>query len=666
MGGIPFVVEHGWWIAKLLVGVCGVLGMVAFQLWCRLRERSQLGRERIARSRDVGSLGAGISTITGTLRGRAATAYAENGKVICERTTELVLESDGQRVELRGDVQVVGATRTAASRCRIPRGFLAVTERGAWRALEVRDGDPVIATGALTNIASGESADYREHAGRWVMEPRTTVPVIELFAARPRVSPPIVHPVRLALALAVSAGLGYLALWGAGAWLVRGAHRAGHAPLYAIDPSSKLALASALPHVRGEALDELSRRMQRDYARTDDVVETRFRLAELIGGCRARAALELAEQHFGEALVTAHACGDREHEVDALIYLGRYKSALRVGPVTPEQRALTAIVTGNWGAAAVVADELAHHGHAHTVDARYLCLGDWFREKAGERPRLEHASYAPVTCQIILALHQTGDARLSLLRAARSNPDMSQIAAIDLADDLAWAFGDPEQPLRGDSMPSISVLLGEDRLHRARPWLASGAISLRGDATGWAERAVRDAIHGDTLAADADLRHAEGLDNALEHVDLEGLRIAIGLHSSQPLSAAGRNPLAKLVDLRTGANVPYGGDGAALARSIVEMHPTWETNAGSLLATVPRMQLNTGELALALHGFLDPRATDLRHMPFDLLAEAAIRRDLARMAGDEPYALRWQATIDLQLPVLDDPDRLLALLVWEN
>lgn len=43
-----------------------------------------------------------------------------------------------------------------------------------------------------------------------------------------------------------------------------------------------------------------------------------------------------------------------------------------------------------------------------------------------------------------------------------------------------------------------------------------------------------------------------------------------------------------------------------------------------------------------------------------------LRRDLARLAGDEAEARRWQAVIDGQLPVLLDPQKMTALLLWES
>src|SRR3569623_1107056 len=147
MGHLPFLVVHGRAISALLVASGGVLGVRAVRLFRTKIASCVIEGERISRGRDVGALAAGKATIKGRLRGRAATAVADDADVINERSDALRLDVGGTSVALHGDVQVIAGTRTQASWRGIPGGFVAKQGRGDWRAYELNDGDEVIATG---------------------------------------------------------------------------------------------------------------------------------------------------------------------------------------------------------------------------------------------------------------------------------------------------------------------------------------------------------------------------------------------------------------------------------------------------------------------------------------------------------------------------------------
>jgi len=52
---------------------------------------------------------------------------------------------------------------------------------------------------------------------------------------------------------------------------------------------------------------------------------------------------------------------------------------------------------------------------------------------------------------------------------------------------------------------------------------------------------------------------------------------------------------------------------------------------------------------------------------FDIIEDAAMRRDLLRLAGDSATAERWQRIVAAQLAMLDgDRDKLIALLLWRH
>lgn len=161
MAHLPFTVVHGRMISGVLVATGGVLGVLAVRLLRGRSERAFVAYQRKKRVGAAGALVAGRATIRGQLRGRAAMAVSHDGTAIRERSDELVLDVNGTLVEIRGDVDVAGGTRAKASWRQGPPGLVAKQARDAWRAYEVRDGDDVIATGELANVAGGTDGTYR-------------------------------------------------------------------------------------------------------------------------------------------------------------------------------------------------------------------------------------------------------------------------------------------------------------------------------------------------------------------------------------------------------------------------------------------------------------------------------------------------------------------------
>src|SRR3569623_500403 len=307
MGHLPFLVVHGRAISALLVASGGVRGVMAVRLFRTKIAAGVSEGERSSRGRDGGARAAGKATNKGRLRGRAATAVADNADVINERSDALSLDVGGNSVELRGDVEVIAGTRTQASWRGIPRGFVAKQARGEWRAYELKDGDEVIATGKLENEAGTTDGAYRDAAGGWVMKPADKV--VELCATKPVVQAPALHPLRVVGIGAAFALLAYVILWGIGGKLV----------------DNHPELASAFPHVRGAALEQLDNDLEVRRPRSEDVLEQRLELAEMRYGCVERARLEGREELYDREL--ADACGDPSATIDALAHLGRYKEA---------------------------------------------------------------------------------------------------------------------------------------------------------------------------------------------------------------------------------------------------------------------------------------------------------------------------------------------------
>jgi tetratricopeptide (TPR) repeat protein len=692
MSRLPFVVVHGWWISKVLVVACGALALLVAWLFARRKEHRRVARERAKRGEVVVGLKAGQVTIHGKLRGRAATAFGDIGRIVRERSDEVVLDVDGQSVVLRGEIEVVAGTRAAATRRGVPPGFVTHTASGPWRAYAVGDGDEVFATGKLSNVAGSAEGAYRDSAGQWVLEPPTTPPVIELYAARPPTPLPPFAVVRIVAITAIWSLVGYGGL----AWLgTRLVDSAKHAPREHVRevPFAGLALAAALPHVRSAALEELDWQMRSNYARTDDVLAMRFQLAELRGGCSARAELENEEEHYDEALATATSCGDASQQIDALVHLGRYAEAAALLPKDsrpdPDRLALISIATGRWSDAASAADDMIrrHDDASEDADDRYRCLAAWFRIKAGQPAKLLEDVGAPGngTCAVVRAMLAPPAERTRAMETA-----WSQTGRLPPVRDLAWAYGAlGVSDYAFDLYDAISLLTGE-RETDARTWLSQIAMSSRTapDPEATANRAILAAIRGDVAGAAAQIEAVRHLGPDPE--DIDGARMGILLHlpgeiAPDPAITHGHPAVAPLADLRDGRLsrdlhlAAYGrddailgalptaiaGDGASLARALEDARPMWISHAGVVLAVVPRIKQHRAELATAFHNFHgDYNAAG--HMPFNLLSEVSLRRDLARLAGDEASAKHWQALIDAQLPVLDDPEKVIALVLWQG
>jgi hypothetical protein len=117
--------------------------------------------------------------------------------------------------------------------------------------------------------------------------------------------------------------------------------------------------------------------------------------------------------------------------------------------------------------------------------------------------------------------------------------------------------------------------------------------------------------------------------------------------------------------LRAALEAATRGDGGPLAHHL-ESDAVFDTDIRLVLAVVPLVTHHRAELAAALRGLRDPFWSRIESLPFAQLADAAMRRDLARLAGDEDSARHWQKLVDAQLPVIADRDKLTAFLLWHD
>jgi hypothetical protein len=206
-----------------------------------------------------------------------------------------------------------------------------------------------------------------------------------------------------------------------------------------------------------------------------------------------------------------------------------------------------------------------------------------------------------------------------------------------------------------------------------------------------AERATLDVFRGELSSATARMIAARDAAGGVDLEELDGVRQAVHLHLAEAIAADPdvkfvHPATAPLADLRNGKmpeelhvltfdesadfagalRASLAGDAAPLAQALATSRPMWEADVGAVLAIVPRLHEHREQLVAALHHFHDDYAIRLDRMPFDMLGEASMSRDLARLAGDDAAADHWQQLITAQFPLLDDPDKVIALLLWQE
>jgi hypothetical protein len=679
MAELPFLVVHGWWISKLLVLASGALGLAVIRALRRRADRKGIELELLARTAALCGLVDGTVSVRGRLRGRAKTAFALDGKPTHERGETVTVEVEGQPVSIRDEICVVRGSRAHAS-----------FRRG--RTFEVGDGDDVIVRGTLRHVAS-EGGDYRESAGEWVFDGP-----VELFAARAAIRPPALSPVRSAMYAVFYGVIGYCVLWGLGDGLLR-ASKVDDSEPRLTRISTAVAIASAMPHVRDDALRELETDLEYHFVRSEDSEQLYVEAVGLRRGCDARAYAEIHTLRFEDAVATAKACGARATEAEALGYLGRYDEAAALAK-SPQ----IAIAAGRWADAAAAADDLHARlaadpaSDAQTqarLEGRMECFSLWFHAKAGDaaaRAKLGELAHERATCDVANALMAPIDQRAGLLAAASNHEHADgELGLSILPAALAWSYGSNEREYASDTYETIEALIGRSSYDRYL-WLAKlGLAAHPDDRIALAYDAALAALEGDQARATREIREAQTkLDDRDDPSDVVPVAQAIALHAPGTIPAEPSEFLhpgiAPLVALRDGAptgeldtvtlecnrelqealTTAAAGNGAPLGRLLRSCRMLFDGNAGFILAVAPRVTSNRAELAAGLRVFHDGLGPSSYGAPFSEIVEAAARRDLARMAGDEASAARWQRIVTAQAKLLGDREKLEALLLWEE
>jgi len=104
------------------------------------------------------------------------------------------------------------------------------------------------------------------------------------------------------------------------------------------------------------------------------------------------------------------------------------------------------------------------------------------------------------------------------------------------------------------------------------------------------------------------------------------------------------------------------GDGTPLAR-LLRRCQVIDFSSWLVFALLPRITSGRAELADALRWQTDTSFDN--DLPFSAMAAAGTKRDLLRLAGADGEADDWQAIVDRHAAVLQNRDRLVALVLWD-
>lgn len=646
-----------------------------------------------------------------------------------ERAPRLWLDCGGERVALSGPIRVIRGTRAVSTRDRgsaVPDDEVAVRSsavlhRLAAMSVSVRDGDAVFVTARLAPGASRDPLGYREARTAWTATPDGAA--IEVVAAEPVIRATPLGATRTLASGLAGAAIAIAALWGAGQvalWRARAAaDGAAHLVPAALGELEAVSLAAATPGNRGAALAVLEARFATRYERTAASFARWRQAARLRGGCGAELEARIAQDEIEGLAGLAHGCDDDEAAAGALQFLGMYREAKdRDRGVPLARRHIESLIANAlWDAAASWIANAADRD-ADPPATALGCAAQWFRWCAGTM-RAPHALPTQPTCGVIAALSapQPAAALAAAAAAALAAAAVRDVHVRQAAEDLAWAAGAPSGQRGFATSDAIALHRAMfDPTHRvtvARALLAQAASArdtfVPGTRDYFATLAwlsVRDMLRGDLRSARSwAWRVSRGIPDASQLAPAElpprqraqydyghALEVAFAVRAGAPLPPLAPGGVLTVPEIaepavlwdhawrtywselpghdvcggqeleRTVELAAADGDARPLASVLAGCRLDGSPVLAQIFAVWPRVRHDRDRLAELLRRLdLGPPAID----PLAVIARGALRRDLARLAGDTQRAAAWQAIVDRHLATFSDYSRLTALMVRE-
>jgi hypothetical protein len=680
MAELPFLVVHGEAVWKALLAALVVVSIASLALlrtlartwWVRSSTRATVR----ALAGKVTAVAEGDIHVRGILRGGSlATLAGRDSTRDHVEATPRIECADGTRVELAGTAHVAVGARTATSRLLVPAGTPeAIADRcGRWILRTVRDGDEVIAIGNVTRHEL-EEVGHRDHHTPWRLTDGKVIALVP--AAKPRPTHLLALCVGLAAAAAIATGTWYRVLRDIGtSALERMEHEPGRPIAREIDPYGDFAVAAAMPGSRDEAFRRTSDRFYWNYQHVGSVLPLRDAIDQAIGPCWGMDR-NLHEVRFDVALASERTCRNPAFRAYVQLFRGYYQEALE----SPDQllREYAAIGAGTWEAAAVAADVQSNAAEHPEVAAHARCRAAWYRNRAGVSVAIPTTGHP--RCRIYAALALPRQARRAALeaivRAEHEKPPSEKDRLVEILEATlpgqasARPFIEPRE-VDASSWLLVHHLDDDSRRRELINQLRASLAVLRGDfASARHELAKIADASRDTVALW--IAEREGTDVPDVDPDLMRLHpaaiVRMGRHPPVDHSFPSTYPRDCDDDLRAALERAAAGDGGPLARVFAGCRVSYPVRGPELLfGVLPRVTQHRAELADALRVYRNDGDTyRASNWPFEFVQRAAEYRDLARLAGDDDEADRWQGIVIRHARVLGDRDRATAFALLDR
>jgi hypothetical protein len=644
---LPFLVVHGDWFVVVIAAVATVVAFVAFvglrRIWWNVKRHRLVAK----------------------LRRASAIVLAEGDVVIGGRWRDGGVVIGNQHVEVTDHARIA-------------------------------DGRLVVVVGTLSRGATDDpAAGYRDGGVVWRLDRGKVFDANDYF---PR---PTLHAQSWFAAAVGSMFIALLGMKCASHTFVLRYNPPEDSPI-TLDELDGIAIAAALPG-REDVLDKLEDELSSHPLRDDRSVRRRLALAALIrGACNPTAVDVFADAwRLEEALANARRCGYDRTVSLLVVATGDFRAAREL-PVHDDMQVWLDIATGEWSSAAASVERVVGRRHlsadADVVDLR--CLARWFehlaRDPTVDRPdrlsAIETVVDAPACAAAVAAT--SPDPRVALAGAIAKHVarapafhernDRLAIETLALLHGLDVPYDDREVlGAIGDGRPTVGAWLLAAHVERARAanqprglLAALGGVAMRevhrGDFAA-ARRAADEALAIARTGGDAgDLERAENLARVIAL--REGAEVL-------PPSEGSRALAVRALDARLGIPPPArelhrcafrdsaealdaarGGDAIPLVRTLQRCDFEASVALPRLLGIAPLVKVGRAELVAMLRWW--GGGVDYGNDPFASVAYVAMRRDIARMLGDDASAATFGAIAERIVAVLDDPDRALALAIW--
>jgi hypothetical protein len=617
-------------IAWLLVAAIAVVPLAVARVLRYRRDKARARDDRFPFTVGATALAESSVVVRGVLRGGSAeTVTKRGGDPRHVRSERLTLEHEGAPVELVGPIHVVRGSRASDG-----------WRRG--RRYSVGEGDVVFARGVGKRVTSL----YREQG--WALEGEPLQLCADVAAARALAMRPHVAAV-VVIALGVASWFGLRAV--GNRQLAKYPMTGERDERIALRLSEPAVIASMMPGTHDRALAYVYALYRGVVRRDEDNLAARVEIATRLRGrigklinpenswdgwrepteCEAEA-FELLDQARYED-VLALGCKSDRVDPPALLALGRFAEIGRRGET--REPLIAAAATGAWDVVATGLD--TEHKECEALLVRALALGD-----QGAQLRLRDASPSSPQCAIFAALARPGEERVAALREIAIEVPSYERQYFDLLRaDLRWAY-DPQYVEEGDAGAGEGfVKLGlahkldysavqEEQLRRSmlrRVWLSSLAPDSAQD------------VHAYRMLA------------AVERGDFALARAE--------LAKSARPELAIVVDVREGKRVSQGAqrDGRYWENQVAASLSDWRVLAPNLLEHAAAVTTNQDAMRRAVRVAVSDSRIDAMYGLMQYVSDAAIVRDISRLAGDTAQATRWQGIVDRHTAAFADPQR---------